>query len=199
MNRWTWSDCYAGARVITLVLDEDEAEAFLDEARRDGRAIAADTARGLPAPARSSAARTHPPADPADLEGWQTLGRKIDMLGPEAVPILPQPIKLNFREQAPDPNTTLERPHNPVQSAAPIAPLPRPLGSSPPMIPVKRRDPDLQAMVEAAIAAGKLTVCPPCKHSVEPGQMLPGEGNWKQRKAAKEMRMLAAERREDAI
>lgn len=198
MSRWTWSDCYDGARIITLVLDEDEAEAFVDEARRDGRLIAANTVRGLPAPAKPAVARPRPPIDPADLEGWHALGRKIEA---EALPSLTPPAPpAPITAPAPFAAAVIPRIAEslPKLPAPDPKPLPRPQGAPPPMIPVKRRDPDLQTMVEAAIAAGKLTVCPPCKHSVEPGQMLPGEGNWKQRKAAKEKRRPASEPREDA-
>lgn len=90
--KWSWADVWPGTRVITLVLDEFEAEQLIDQAREEGRLVGRDVIRGMPAIAfgdpspaggqmrafDDGAPPLRRPDDPADLDAWHGLGRSIE-------------------------------------------------------------------------------------------------------------------------
>lgn len=175
--KWSWADVWPGARVITLVLDEFEAEQLIDQAREEGRLVGRDVIRGMPAIAFSDpvpagpktpafddgAPPLHRPADPADLDAWHGLGRSI-----EAETAGKPPAGAAMALPEPEPATPApSRPEAPLKAAkgssiAPSKPSEEPSGPRIIIFPGVRRErlPEPPAVKPAPLRQGDRPVLP---------------------------------------
>lgn len=209
-----WERIYPGKRIVTLILDPFEAEELLGQALAEGRRIGERTVLGMPmiafseprdgagGDARSVAGR---PVDPVDLDNWRALGRGVEH-HPDGQTPEPDDKPDDKPENKPDNKVVIlpvirreplpDKPQEPPAAEPPVA---RQL-ADPPQPPArpkrqatavgskressKRISAADQALIDEAIAQGRVTKCPDFKHSVEPGQLLPGEG-WRKGKKGK--------------
>ena len=122
MTNWSWKDVYPGARIITLVLDADEAAEFMEQAVEEGRVIAPNTVRGMPMVAFGDDPGKAPAtsADIEDLAAWRRLGRGKEKVDEEA-----ENAKPAAKAQAPEKRprkagSGKDRPAAPAVSARPV-------------------------------------------------------------------------------
>ena len=183
---WSWKDVYPGARMVTLVLDAFEAAELLDQAREEGRLIAPDTVRGMPAIAFADVGPEQPDEqkgtddEEAAEEAAPQVAVEPESEGegsdendlPEAAETR-RPLPASPRHGGGDRSIGGRGVAGPDRTAPAklMPPTPRPA----PAIGLKRLSPADQALIDAAIAEGRVTKCPPMKHSVPPGQLLPCE------------------------
>lgn len=110
----------------------------------------------------------------AVMEAAARAGRLIapgTVLGlPEtAQPSSPPPVGAGHGAPKPAPRPSpAARPATPAASGGGIRALARP-AADPPSATLRQVDPTTRALIDRAIADGRVTRCPPCKHSVEPG------------------------------
>lgn len=150
---FNWTDVYPGHRVLTLVLPAREARKLLEEAALDGRLIAPDTVRGLPdgggqMPFEPVSKASGEPVERPIVQRCDRAGRDP---GPVSAPVVPV--------ARPRP-----RPVGPMQG-----------GESP--LTIKTIDPALRAMIDEAVAAGKVTRCPPRTYALDASD--PSGRAWK--------------------
>ena len=187
MSGWSWQDVYPGTVTVTMVLDRADAAELLDQAAEEGRIIGPRIIRGMPAIAFSE--EIPPPKIAVSISPQKERAPETQMALGKLAGAAAKQFQASDKPAA-DPKIALlpavrqagpKRNRKRQESGGEVVALRRP-SNEPPSTTVKEVDPDLRAQIDTAVAAGKVTKCPPCKHSVEPGQLLPGEGWPKKRK-----------------
>lgn len=164
---WNWTDAYPGSRAVTLILDVAEADLILDRAAFEGRLIAPGTVLGLPESLKGEPLPT------------LTITAKPD-ISPETKAVLVKTaekaaaqFKAGKRGKAANPT--------PCRDDGPVVfTEKRPIREEPNTV-AKKVDPADRALIDQAIAAGRVKKCPAYTFSTPAGEV-PPEYQWKRKR-----------------